>query len=154
MANPTSPILQTPSDNLEIIGNVLVFTFTASSDADNNLIVFRIELDTTNPINPLSDDYIKFESGVVGENGFFLYGDFYPSGILNDKEYILNSTNTGGESFDIWEFADTGEPIPVEGIGPSDYGKTIRVKLRLQEVVSYPNINTKWYWRISASDKD
>jgi len=154
MANPTAPVLQTPSDSVDIIGNVLVFTFTASSDTDNNLIVFRLELDTNNPINSLSPNYIKYESGVVGENGFFLYGDLEYPGILNDTEYLLNSTSTGGESFDVWEFADTGDPVPVEGIGPSDYGKTIRVKIRLQEVEDYPNLNTNWYWRISASDKD
>ena len=62
MANPTTPTLLTPSDESTVIGNVLVFTFTAPSDTDNDKLVFRVELDTVDPISSSNPNYKVYES--------------------------------------------------------------------------------------------
>jgi hypothetical protein len=62
MANPNEPILNQPINDITIVDNTPTLSFTIPSDADNNTLVFRAELDTQNPINPLSSDYRAYES--------------------------------------------------------------------------------------------
>ena len=127
MANPTNPILLTPADESTIYGNVLVFTFTTPSDSDNEKLVFRVELDTNNPINSGSPNYKVYESRL-------------------SQDAKIHGT---------WEVDNgigTFIAIPTGGMPSTYYGNTARVKIRKQNVVSYPNLNSIWYWRIGASD--
>jgi len=124
MADPTAPVLVTPEDYASVFGNVLVFVFTVPTDADNHDLVFRVELDTNSVINESSSDYKKYESRYFKSNG-------------------------------LWEVKDNGTYITMAsgGISSSYYGADARCTLMKQRNVStYPERNTRWYWKISASD--
>ena len=126
MATPTSPVLLTPSNNATVHGNVLIFTFTVPTDTDNDGLVFRIELDTNSPINPLSSHY------KVNESRFAM--DLKTHG----KWEVNNSS--------VWEI------IPTGGLSSDYYGKEAKITIRKQDTVNYPDISGYWYWQISASD--
>lgn len=127
MADPTSPSLLTPADEASVIGNVLVFTFTAPSDTDNDKLVYRVEMDTNDPINSGSGNYKLYESRLTVDQS------------SHGKWEVDNGTGTYIE-------------IPTGGMASTYYGNTVRVTIRKQEVSSYPDIKTIWYWRIGASD--
>jgi len=127
MANPTNPSLLTPVDTAIVVGNVLVFTFTAPSDTDNQKLVFRLELDTNNPIDSEGVNYKAFESRLSS----------------NAKIHGTWEVDNGSGTF---------IAIPTGGMASTYYGNTARVKIRKQDVSSYPDIKTVWYWRIGASD--
>jgi len=126
MADPNPPTIQTPVNNIDVIGNVIEAVFTVPSDSDNDKLIFAIEFDTNNPIDTGSANYKLNESrlGSVAANG-------------------------------VWEVdngAGTYIPLPTGGIGSTYYGRTARVILREQDVNEYPDIDGTWYWRISAGD--
>jgi len=126
MADPNAPTLQTPVNNIDVIGNVIEAVFTVPSDSDNDKLVFSIEFDTNNPINSGSANYKQNESRL---------GEFASNGV--------------------WE-VDNGSgtfiPLPTGGIGSTYYGRDAKVILRKQDVTDYPDIDGTWYWRISAGD--
>ena len=62
MANPSIPVQNQPIGGILILENTPALSFTIPTDADNDKLVFQIELDTANPVNPASEDYKKFES--------------------------------------------------------------------------------------------
>ena len=62
MANPTNPSLNSPINGVLINDNTPSLSFLIPQDSDSNNLVFQIELDTNNPINPSSPDYRKYES--------------------------------------------------------------------------------------------
>ena len=127
MAYPNPPILVSPPNESIVIGNVIVFVFTVPSDADNNTLVFRVELDITNPPNAAHTHY------KVNESRF------------------ANDLKTNGN----WQVQDSGSNfihMPTGGIGSEYYGRDARVFIRKQDTVNYPDIDGAWYWRISAGD--
>jgi hypothetical protein len=126
MGTPGTPTLLTPLNASEIIGNALVFTFTIPLDPDNDKLVFRIELDTNNPISSSSTNYKKYESR-----------------FSNDKKTQGN-----------WEIKDGSNYItmPTGGASSTYYGNEARITILKQDAYDYPNVKTTWYWRISASD--
>ena len=125
MANPNPPVLLTPANSSKVIGNVLIFTFTIPTDSDNDKLVFRVEMDTNNPIDSGSLDYKKYESRLIANE------------------------NQGR-----WEIKDGSNyiPMPSGGVSSTYYGNEAKVYIRQQEVYSYPSLNGTWYWRVSASD--
>jgi len=127
MADPTSPTLLTPADSASIIGNVLVFTFTTPSDSDNDKLVYRVEMDTNAVINSGSANYKLYESRLTVNQS------------THGKWEVDNGSGTYIE-------------IPTGGMASTYYGNTARITVRKQEVSSYPDVNTTWYWRIGASD--
>jgi hypothetical protein len=90
MANPSNPILNQPINAILIADNTPTLSFTIPSDADNNNLVFMIELDTQNPINPLSTDYKKFESRLDNDSWQYWNGNNFatiPTGGINSSAY-------------------------------------------------------------------
>jgi hypothetical protein len=127
MANPSTPILIAPPNDSTVVGNVIVFSFTVPSDGDNDLLVFRVELDIINPPSAANPHYKVNESRFAGD------------------------LKTNGN----WQVKDSGGnyiQIPTAGIGSSFYGRDARVSIRKQDTVNYPDIDSVWYWRISAGD--
>jgi len=152
MAAPTSPVLVTPDDKASVVGNVIQFLFTVPSDTDNDLLVFRIELDTLNSFSPSNPNYKVSESRFAedkktnghwqvkqhktfGENSIFGAEVIFGEGTVSACEGVSNYID-----------------IPPAGIGSSYYGKNARVILRQQDTSCFPTTESKWYWRISASD--
>ena len=127
MANPTNPTLLSPANQASVIGNVLVFTFTSPNDTDNDKLVYRIEIDTNNPIDSENINYNVYESRL----------------------------STDAKIHGSWE-VDNGTgtyiAIPTGGMASTYYGNTVRVIIRKEYVASFLNINTTWYWNIGASD--
>jgi hypothetical protein len=62
MSAPSSPVLNQPINEILIVDNTPVLSFTIPTDSDSDNLVFQIELDTQNPVIPSSLDYRKFES--------------------------------------------------------------------------------------------
>jgi hypothetical protein len=62
MADPGIPILINPINGEQIADNSPTLSFIIPTDADNNNLVFKVELDTNNPIQPASGNYLKYES--------------------------------------------------------------------------------------------
>jgi len=62
MSNPSNPIANQPIGGITITDNTPTLSFTIPTDADNDKLVFEIELDTQNPINVASTDYRIYES--------------------------------------------------------------------------------------------
>ena len=71
MADPGTPTLINPISGIQIEDNTPTLSFVIPSDADNDQLVFMAELDTTNPIDTGSDDYLKMESRL--EQGIWQY---------------------------------------------------------------------------------
>ena len=127
MADPNAPTLSTPLDAAGIEGNVLVFVFTVPSDSDNDILVFQLEIDTNNPINTGSANYLQHESR------------------------LATDLQTNGK----WEVKNAGGTyiaLPTGGVDSTYYGRDAKVTIRLQDTSDYPNIDTTWYWRIGAGD--
>jgi hypothetical protein len=128
MSTPSSPTLISPSNQANVVGNVLEFVFTIPTDNDSDLLVFMIELDTLNPPNISNTNYKANESR-----------------LSLDKK-------TNGK----WEMKDgSGNYIdmPTGGVSSDYYGRDARVTLRQQDTSNYPNLLTNWYWRIKCSDQ-
>jgi hypothetical protein len=127
MAAPSNPILITPNDQTLLIGSALVFVFTVPFDDDNNLLVFKLELDTNNSISSSSLNYKMHESRLAVDKK------------INGR----------------WEVQD-GAGVYISmmsgGVGSSYYGRNAKVIIRKQDTAKFPNIETTWYWKISASD--
>jgi len=62
MATPSAPVLVRPTSGVKINDNTPTLVFNVPTDADNDNLVFEVEMDTATPINPSSTDYRKFES--------------------------------------------------------------------------------------------
>lgn len=62
MAVPGTPTLSSPIGGIMITDNTPTLNFVIPSDTDNDKLVFMIEVDTHNPIDPLSSDYLQMES--------------------------------------------------------------------------------------------
>lgn len=125
MADPTPPVLLTPYNRSHIVGNVLIFTFTVPTDADNSKLIFRIEFDTNSTINSSNPNYKVNESRFPNNNGNW---------------QVKNASNIFIQ-------------MPTAGVGSVYYGKEAKIILNQKYTNNYPNIDTKWYWRVSASDK-
>ena len=127
MANPTAPILVSPSDMTLVIGNHIVFVFVVPSDTDNDILVFRIELDTNNPPSSSSGSYK-----------------------VNESRFSHNLKTNGN-----WQVKNSGGSyvqMPTGGVDSTYYGRDARVIIRKQDTPNFPDINGMWYWRISAGD--
>lgn len=127
MADPNSPTLVSPGDGSDVIGNVIVFTFTVPSDSDNDKLVFRIELDTVNPPDSGNPNYKVAESRFAHDM----------------------------ETYGHWEVSDGASgfvDLPTAGIGSTYYGRQAKVTLRQQDTNVFPTSETTWYWRIGAGD--
>ena len=72
MADPGVPTLINPISGVQISDNTPTLSFTIPTDADNDNLVFQAELDTHNPIQTGSSDYLKYESR-LGEGNFEYY---------------------------------------------------------------------------------
>lgn len=126
MADPTSPTLISPLNEAKVIGNVLEFHFNVPTDTDNDKLVFMVEMDTNSVINTESANYKKWESRLSTDNK------------VQGTWTVKNGS--------------TWETLPTGGVGSAYYSfeaKTIIVK---QQVSSYPNTNTIWYFRVKCSD--
>ena len=62
MTSPANPILNQPIGGIIVLENTPSLSFTIPTDINNDKLVFEVELDTQNPINPASSDYKKYES--------------------------------------------------------------------------------------------
>jgi len=127
MADPGSPSLVSPSDGSRVVGNVIVFTFEVPTDSDNDILVFRIELDTNSSIDTESSDYMTAESRHAEDQ----------------------------KTYGHWEVKDgSGNWIdmPTGGVGSTYYGRQARVILRSQDTNVFPTRETSWYWRIGVGD--
>lgn len=138
--------LVSPLNDLDVVGNVLIFTFeipfvdSTSQNLRSKLtpfmypvyrlytddkLVFRLALDTNNPINPSSLHYKEFESR------------------------LSSGSNQNGR----WEFFkdNAWSEIPASGIRPSNFGQKARVQVRKQDTTNYLDVDsTSWYWEISS----
>jgi hypothetical protein len=124
---PTNPVLITPIDQATVGGTTLIFVFTVPSDTDDNKLIFKLEMDTNNPINYLGSNYKSVESRLAADKK------------LNGKWEVQNGVGT---------YVD----IPAIGVDSSYYGHTAKVTIRRQDTAQFPNLETTWYWRIGASD--
>lgn len=68
---PDQPVLISPIAGVRTADNTPTLTFVVPTDPSNNNLVFSVELDTVNPINPSSSDYKKYESRL--KQGTWLY---------------------------------------------------------------------------------
>jgi hypothetical protein len=90
MANPGVPILNSPIQAVIVNDNTPSLNFTVPSDPDNDNLIFQVELDTNNPINPSSSDYKKFESRLSeGAWQYWKNGEFIdiPTAGLRSTDY-------------------------------------------------------------------
>lgn len=62
MANPGTPTLISPISGVQITDSTPTLSFTIPSDSDNDDLIFQVELDTHNPLQTASSDYLKLES--------------------------------------------------------------------------------------------
>jgi hypothetical protein len=127
MADPGIPTLLTPANEAVTIGNVLVFTFIVPTDTDNTGLVFRIELDKSNPPSSLNPNYK-----------------------VNESRLALDKKSNG-----IWQVKNLGGTyidMPTAGVLSDFYGRDARVIIRKQDTLNYPDSLGSWFWRISASD--
>jgi hypothetical protein len=62
MANPGNPTLSSPIGGILITDNTPTLNFTIPSDTDNDKLVFMVEVDTHDPIDTMSSDYLQMES--------------------------------------------------------------------------------------------
>ena len=127
MADPNAPTLSTPIDGAGIEGNVLVFVFVVPTDSDNDKLVFHLEMDTNNPINTGSANYVSHESRLAAD------------------------LQTNGK----WEVKNAGGTyiaLPTGGVDSTFYGRDAKVTIRYQDTTDYPWTDTTWYWRMSAGD--
>jgi hypothetical protein len=127
MTTPGNPSLISPSNLTPVFGNIIVFSFTVPTDADNDKLVFRLEIDTNSPIDINSARY-----------------KFYESRFALDKR-----------TYGKWQVKDSGGnwiDLPIGGVDSSFYGRDARIIIRKQEAETFPDVEGNWYWRISASD--
>jgi len=97
MANPSQPVLNSPVSGVQVNDNTPSLSFTIPSDVDGDSLVFQIELDTNNPINPLSSDYKKFESRLGEGEWQYWNGSSYteiPSAGISASVYGSNALFT------------------------------------------------------------
>jgi hypothetical protein len=125
---PNSPVLLTPIDQAVIGGTTLVFVFTVPSDIDNDSLIFRLELDTNNPINYLGPNYKSVESR-------------------------LNYDQKANGKWEVQNGVGTYVNLPQAGVNSTYYGRTAKVTIRRQDTTQFPNLDAVWYWRIGASDE-
>ena len=62
MADPTAPTLINPIGGEQISDSSPTMSFTIPTDSDNDNLVFQAEVDTNNPVQPASPNYLKYES--------------------------------------------------------------------------------------------
>jgi hypothetical protein len=96
MANPTAPVLSSPISGVIIADNTPTLSFVVPSDTDNDNLVFRVELDTNNPVNPSSSDYKKYESRLGQGVWQYWDGDLLqmPTAGLGPAHYGTDATFT------------------------------------------------------------
>lgn len=98
MADPGTPTLVSPVGGVRITDNTPTLSFTIPSDADNDKLVFMVELDTHDPIQTGSSDYRKFESRLgVGAWQYHVSGSTYediPTGGVGSVAYNKTGTVT------------------------------------------------------------
>jgi len=115
-----------PINHNSVTGNVLIFTWTVPTDTENKKLVFKVELDTVSPISSSNTNYKKYESRLVD----------------NANQGMWQVKNGSG----------TYITLPSGGIDSTYYGRDARCILRKQNDYVYPDLNTTWYWQISASN--
>lgn len=95
MADPGIPTLINPTGGEQIADSSPTMSFIIPSDADNDKLVFKAELDSNNPIQTASPNYSKYESRL--DEGIWKYESGsemvdMPSGGVGSSAY--NETGT------------------------------------------------------------
>lgn len=94
---PGAVVLVAPISGVRVADNTPTLTFIVPSDPNNKSIVFRVELDTVNPVNPSSSDYKKFESRLSQGTWQYWNGGLIqdiPTGGLGPTFYGTDATFT------------------------------------------------------------
>lgn len=126
MADPNQPTLLDPTYYQKVYGNIIILTFTIPSDLDGDTLIFKAEVDTSNPISSLSSDYRSYESR-----------------FSQDRDYGHGVWQV--ENGSCWDSAITFPNSAAGSIG--------RVILTEKHAVDYPDVSGDYYYQILVSDQ-
>jgi hypothetical protein len=122
-----NPTLISPIESSLVYGTALTFVFSVPSDTSNKQLVFRLELDTNSTISSTNVHYKKVESRFAQDKK------------VNGKWEVKNGVGSY-------------IAMPTGGVILDYYGNDAKVTIRKQDTIQFPDVETTWYWRISASN--
>jgi len=151
MADPTKPILLDPTGGQKVYGNVIVMTFTVPTDADNDPLAFKLEMDVWDPPLASSPEYRSYESRfaysrddghgtwqVQTIDGCWI--DFNTLYVVNDIELNEQVQTLNGAYYRFW----------MESLAEYD---NARIILTEKHATEYPTSNINLYYRVLVTDE-